>query len=269
MSTLSKHVMIEFLTKFDKNLVKPKSRKFTWIPSDDSSSLQVISDFAIIPAGGTVTLSYASHADGILTVFEDPDKTGDLTLKINGNTNGNRLSYYRVISGAITGLIAINASATENRVVKFYTIIPSGVISSGETALSLGLIIDFLGLSDTPDSYTGYAGYTVKVKANATGLEFIENNVFPIRTISSTGNIISTDDIIIANTSGGGFTLTLISPVTTGKVYRIIKTTGFDIVTIVAGSGTINGAASYELTIPYEGKGFVYDGTNWFTVNLS
>jgi len=30
-----------------------------------------------------------------------------------------------------------------------------------------------LGLNDTPDSYTGYAGYLVAVKATADGLEFI------------------------------------------------------------------------------------------------
>lgn len=270
MSTLSKSVVLEFLTKFDKNTVKPLSRRFTWTPSNDNSSVRVISDFAIIPAATTATLSYATHTDGIVTIFEDPDKTGEITLKINGDTNGNALADFRVISGAITGLIGINANATESRIVKFYTIIPSGVISSNETGITIGIVQDFLSLSDTPDSYTDKAGYTVKVNDDEDALEFIENNVFPTREVDSTDDIESTDDIIFADASGGGFTLTLVDPVTIGKIYRVIKTdSGFNVVTVTPESGTINGAASYELTTPYEGKGFVYDGTNWFTVNLN
>lgn len=261
---------MEFITKLDKATVKPLSRKFTWSPANNSSKISVISDFAIIPAASTVTLSYAEHIDGIVSIFEDPDKTGDLTLKINGDTNGNNLAYWRVISGKISGLIAINANATEDRVVKFYTIIPNGTVSGGNNDISFGIGQTFLGLNDTPNTYLAKGGYGIRVNDAEDALEFVENNVFPTRLVDSTDNIVSSDDIIFLDASGGGFTVTLVNPVTIGKVYRLIKIdSGFNVVVVTPGSGTINGAASYEITNPYEGKGFVYDGTNWYSINLN
>lgn len=52
-----------------------------------------------------------------------------------------------------------------------------------------GTAIDFLGLSDTPDSYTGVASYLVRVNATATGLEFVNPSAFTTTPAGSNGEI--------------------------------------------------------------------------------
>lgn len=74
------------------------------------------------------------------------------------------------------------------------------------------------------------------------------------------------DGLVLAN---GAITITLPdvsqANVVIGKRYTV-KNIGTGTVTINTVAGTIDGAATFSLTVQYSSVDFVTDGTNWFTV---
>ena len=78
-------------------------------------------------------------------------------------------------------------------------------------------------------------------------------------TYTATGN----DGLLIGDTSGGGFTITLPSAASNpGKVLRF-KNIGTNTLTLArAGSDTIDGATSRTLTVQYEAIELVSDGAS-------
>lgn len=145
MSTLQESVTANFETKFDDVSLRPRSRKFIWYPADAYSSVKAITDFHIIPAGSTdLSLTVAIHNNSIMVVFIDPDNTGDLSVKINGDTVGNKVASRRVVSDNILTVTASNASATQVRILKQYTIIPQGTINQINSTAAVGSSIHFV-----------------------------------------------------------------------------------------------------------------------------
>lgn len=93
-----------------------------------------------------------------------------------------------------------------------------------------------------------------------------------VTTVTKTANytILSTDDIIFVDTSGGAFTLTLPSPAAlNGKIYHIIDTTGFlstnNITLSPSGAEKIEGLASSKpLQTAWGWFDVTTNGTDWF-----
>jgi hypothetical protein len=88
-------------------------------------------------------------------------------------------------------------------------------------------------------------------------------------TASKTSNYIATieDDIVLCDSSGGTFTVTLPAAASsTGKVLRIFKTdSSFTAVTIDGnGAETINGSATTTINTQYEQVTLACNGTAWF-----
>lgn len=71
-------------------------------------------------------------------------------------------------------------------------------------------------------------------------------------------------EVVLAN---GAITVTLPAPVVDniGITYTV-KNAGTGTVTVHAASGTIDGGATFTMTVQYSSVDFVNDGTNWFTV---
>lgn len=86
-------------------------------------------------------------------------------------------------------------------------------------------------------------------------------------------NASSTDaafaDLVLADASSGGFTLTLPEAgVWRDRVLRIKKTdaTGNTVTVAAAGSETIDGAASIAISTQYHCRQFMSDGKDWYIV---
>jgi hypothetical protein len=76
-------------------------------------------------------------------------------------------------------------------------------------------------------------------------------------------------DLVLADASGGGFTLTLPEAgFWNDRVLRIKKTdaTGNTVTVATAGSETIDGAASVAISTQYHCRQFMSDGLNWHIV---
>lgn len=108
------------------------------------------------------------------------------------------------------------------------------------------------------------------LKANSstsTGLEWasVSNNL-TIVSKTTTYTAVTTDDVILCDTSGGAWTLSLFAASgNSGKVLRIKKTTSdFTQLTIDANSSeTIDGATTTTIDTQFETLVIICDGTNW------
>ncbi len=77
------------------------------------------------------------------------------------------------------------------------------------------------------------------------------------------------DRIVLANATGGAFTVTLPAAAyrKNGQPLTVIRTNaGANAITIATLGGTINGAVTVTLAVQYDSHTFVSDGTNWWIV---
>lgn len=100
----------------------------------------------------------------------------------------------------------------------------------------------------------------------------LEANAIVLATLvtkTTTYAILTTDNVILCNASGGAFTVTLPTAVSvTGKQYTIKKTDStLNVVTVATTSSqTIDGATTNVIATPYESITVVSDGSNWMIV---
>ncbi len=87
---------------------------------------------------------------------------------------------------------------------------------------------------------------------------------FAVSAKTGTYPMVVGDDIIVV--TSGTFTVTAFTPV--GSSGRIIwvKNAGSGVVTVATAAGTIDGAATYSLSIQYQSVTLASDGTNWHIV---
>lgn len=167
--------------------------------------------------------------------------------------------------------------STNNAIATADIIIQSGTKSAGTG--NSGSIVHTIGSSSggTQGVFkflkTGVASVSGQVwTASATdGTGYWANAGAPgnLSVVSKTTTYTATtsDDVILASTTGGAYTITLPNPSNTGKVLRIKKTTAdFTVLTITSPSGNIeagSGTASTTINTQYEQLTLVADGTNW------
>ncbi len=91
-----------------------------------------------------------------------------------------------------------------------------------------------------------------------------------VQTKTTTYTALSTDDLILGDTSGGGWTLSLPSSasVGAGKKYKVKKTTNdANALTIDANSTeTIDGVLTFALYTQYDSVEIETDGSNWYVI---
>jgi hypothetical protein len=114
------------------------------------------------------------------------------------------------------------------------------------------------------------------LKANSSATEGVEwgSATANLAVASKTGayTLTTSDDVILADASGGAFTLTLpTASGNTGKVFHLKKTDSSTNAVTVDGNGTetIDGATTFLLTGQYSEISIVSDGTNWVITTLS
>lgn len=78
--------------------------------------------------------------------------------------------------------------------------------------------------------------------------------------------MVADDDVVIADTSSGPFTVTLPSAVTSTKVVIVKKLGAANTLTVASAAGTIDGSTTIPVTAAYTALSFVADGANWMVV---
>lgn len=103
---------------------------------------------------------------------------------------------------------------------------------------------------------TGY--FDVQMAIKHTGI--IEN----INTTAKTGayTIVATDDNIVADTSGGAFTITLPASPETGRIYTILLETAGSTLTVDGNGNNINGSATLTMSSVSSAQ-LVFNSTQW------
>jgi hypothetical protein len=85
-----------------------------------------------------------------------------------------------------------------------------------------------------------------------------------VTTVSTTYTVLTTDDVVLCDTTGGAFTVTLYAATSGGSVS--IKNIGASALTIDGdGAETIDGSLTQILSL-YDAADLVSDGSNWFIV---
>lgn len=97
-----------------------------------------------------------------------------------------------------------------------------------------------------------------------------------IRTVTANAAVTSSDNVVLGNTNGGGFSITLDSAAsmydsddtdTAQVTIRQINHNGNTLTVLPSSGNTIDGSTSYELT-NNSGATFVSDGTNIWSINV-
>lgn len=219
---------------------------------------------------GLTTESIAAGATGYVTV----------SGKVRGfNTSGFTAGATLYLS-ATNGLMASTTPGSPNYVVRIGTVLVSdatnGVVmvapqlsslfQQQAAATDLGTVLSNFNYRVAGTTYTLTTSGTVTL----TGQLIVAGVRTAVRTLTAAATLTTTDYTIFANTTAGGFTLTLPTAVgVNGRTYEIKKISNDgNTLTIATTSGqTIDGAASFATTATTRPSfTFKSDGANWWIV---
>lgn len=129
----------------------------------------------------------------------------------------------------------------------------------------------FAGNKAFQDSVTAAKAVLVGSTGNANSTMQVNGSLsLGIRSVTAAGNMLATDNTVLANTTSGAFTLTLPSPTgISGRIYTIKKVGGglTRALTISpAGSETIDGGSSFIIYNDWTFVSLQTDGTNWYII---
>lgn len=84
---------------------------------------------------------------------------------------------------------------------------------------------------------------------------------------TTTYTLATADSTVLADATGGAFTVTLPVAPGAGFVYNVKKVdSSGNAITVAGSSGTIDGAATVSIATQYVSLSFTFDGTNWWVV---
>lgn len=88
---------------------------------------------------------------------------------------------------------------------------------------------------------------------------------FSTQTVTSNYSVVATDDVIIADTTSGSFTITLLDATTvSGRLWTIKKLISTGVLTITASVGLIEGAANIMVYVGSVSLDIISDGSNYY-----
>ena len=274
MGTLAENVTIDFSIKFDDELVKPKSPVYSWSPTNNSSSVKVLADSRIIAASATAaTVVLPTHADALFHIIEDTNRSGSLTVFLNGDANGNTLAPWRVLSEAITAMTVTNSDTVNVQYLTVYTVIPQGTVFERSGSVTLPTdTTKFLGLTDTPSSFASVGLQVLRVNTGETAVEFIDQilleNTQTFATVTTgTTTLGTTYSLILCDATSGNVTIALPAVASSAnslyKLKRIDTSGSYSVTLNPDGAETIDGAVDYNMA-HYESNEIFCDGSTWY-----
>lgn len=175
-----------------------------------------------------------------------------------------------IISGEIkTGIVTYIEASTVFRIQPITDNITSGMIFNRvghlwDSTRQWRFVID-----DTP-SICFYDGISLTDEIFSTSKKVYcltkEGIIDSSTDVTTTYTVLSTDQIIYVDSSGGAFTITLESAPTTNRQFTIIDKAGnltANNVTINGNGNNINGSSTAIMTSNYQAWNLIYNGTQW------
>lgn len=192
---------------------------------------------------------------------------------LNGNvTLGSSSSKTLTVNAVLSSTIAIGANNTYD--IGAATLALAGIYLGAPSSRSTRLTAhQSLGASNTLVLPNGNGTANFLLKTDGSGnTAWIQNFLYTVQIKTTTYSVLSTDDIIYVSTASG-WTLTLPTPIgITGKVIKIVKTSGdFNVLTIATAAASIVEFGSTVSTTTVNTQGeyveISSDGTNWEVTN--
>lgn len=238
-----------------------------------ASSIVGVIPPANIPAHGSIGL-WTNQSGGALgigaVVIQNGDRQFDTTTTVDDLN----------VVGVLTEAIANTAEGRLRHQGYHPSVIVEGAVVAGQflrTSTTAGAAED-AGVTPTAGTFgialttaAGPGAGTVAAYLFGTigGVSDHGPEILLIVAKSGAYTLTAEDGLVIADASGGTFTLTLPTAVgITGRVYRVKKIDATaNVVTVDAnGAETIDGAVTATLTIQYEAITVVSDGTEWWVL---
>lgn len=248
---------------------------------DPTVALEISGDTKLLSLVDSASDSVLVEDSGVLKKRTVASIIG--SSSITGATNGlTKVGQVVVLGGALTGdttisgshtlalssLTAFNATATNIALTGIVGI--TGALTTTTTATIGGALTlsSVAAGAATNDVLVIDGGVVKKIDPSVLGED---NNSLIISGISSATTLDASYYVVLGDSTGGGFIITLPASPATGQSY-IIKDSGGDALSnniTVSGNGkTIDGGANATINTDYGAFEIVYDGTQWLTLSF-
>ena len=201
--------------------------------------------FCTTTADGTFTI-YLKDGAGVTFQSSDVDAPGGVT------TFNTRSGAVTLTAGDLTALITILGAADGTAVIGGTALAPTVRVNVGT---GNNQVVQLDGSSKLPavdgSQLTNLPGGTLNVPIAKT----------------TTYLMVAKDSVVLANGTGGAFTVTLPVSPTAGQRYSVKKTdASINAITVVGSAGNIDGASTASLVTQYQSIDAVWDSANWWVV---
>jgi hypothetical protein len=217
----------------------------------------------------SVTPAPTSYTDGYYVAFKTPNTNTSrtVTLNVNGvgavvieDAAGGQINIGDLVAGSINAvrynsthaswqLISIGATAAIQATAAAASASAASASAAAAAASAAGVNLPSVTAADKGK----------KLFVNTAGSGYELRNP----TVLTTNTTVLNGDVVVADSSGGAFTVTLPASPATGAQVEIFRQ-GANTVTVGRNSSTIEGSASdWDILRDKLGVVFIYDGTTW------